>query len=117
MKRRFWPALFLVCIFALSTTVLIMGCDNEEASPAGPVITSVVPLKGEYYSNITAYGSNFGVVQDTNKITMHGVDMEVVKWSDTSIEARVPDMDDGLYRIIVHTSCGDSNVIWFEVLP
>jgi hypothetical protein len=78
-----------------------------------PSLTQVQPGQGAVGSTVTLTGRNFG--QTPGTVSFSGTAGQVVSWSDTSIQARVPNgaSTGGVY---VQNSRGTSNGIQFTVV-
>ena len=57
-----------------------------------PDITSVVPANAKAGDTVVITGTCFGGVQGESTLTLGGVDMLIVSWTDTEIIAVLPDM-------------------------
>ena len=78
-----------------------------------PQIDTVTPLVGNPGDQITITGTNFGAVQGTSGISLNGVAMSILSWSDSSITATVPLVQSG--AVIVSRGLANSNGVVFTV--
>lgn len=86
---------FAVSFFLL---VFVSGCFQSPAppQPAPPEITSISPDRGCAGRTVTITGKNFGEAQGESRVTFAPcgdhprVEAEVLSWSDTVIEVKVP---------------------------
>lgn len=54
-------------------------------TPAGPVISSIVPTSGPTGSTVVVNGPGFGAAQGTSTVTVNGAIVTPVSWSDAEI--------------------------------
>jgi len=101
-----------------------------------PYISSLSPTSGPPGTLVTLTGENFGATQDSSTVNFQrrppdiieippesvafvaaqsATPAEIVSWSDTQIQARVPSVTTGKYDVTVTTSAGTSNAVSFEV--
>jgi hypothetical protein len=114
----FEPGVYQVVVVTKRGNSNSLEYQVPEQGPNAPFIVSVDPIAGDPNVLVSVYGNNFGETQNNSLITISGYEMQVVKWSDTIIEALVPSqMDDSLTTIEVWTDYGVSNPIGFEVFP
>lgn len=88
----------------------------ESASVADqtvPQIDTVTPVVGNPGDQVTITGTNFGTAQGTSIISLNGLAMNVVSWSDSSITATVPLVQGG--PVIVARGLANSNGVAFAV--
>jgi uncharacterized repeat protein (TIGR01451 family) len=56
----------------------------------GPTITNIGPDSSAVHTPVTITGSNFGSTQGSSTVMFNGLSAQVISWSDTSIQVRVP---------------------------
>ncbi len=130
-----WTSTRIVTIVpAAATTGLVFvtvggqksnGVNFTVTTSAGPVITSLTPSSGPIGTLVTINGSGFGadpgagnrataanhIVMGTAKI----LDADVISWSDTAIQYRVPSLANGVYPVQVRANDLESNIVNFTV--
>jgi hypothetical protein len=85
-----------------------------------PVILSVLPPSGPVGNTVTLTGTSFGSAQGNSTVTLAGIAMPVVSWSNTgtSIQAQVPgSAPAGQDNIVVTVNNQPSNSAQFTVTP
>lgn len=84
--------------------------------PAKPVLNSMLPTSGPSNTVVYVYGKYFGGSQGSGKVNLGPVKFDLVSWSDTKIEAKVPPgMGVGQYEVTVQNANGTSNSLPFVV--
>jgi len=106
----------LIGIFSLFAIVLlsmvVSGCGKKPL----PSISSVSPSSGTAGTEVTISGLNFGAVQSTSTVDFGSATATVVSWSDSEIDAKVPEeLDTGENDVSVVTAGGTSETATFEV--
>lgn len=99
------------------------------------VIDNLDPAEGQAGDTVIINGSEFGddngdihrdliELGDYSQVTVGGTVADIVKdaqgqdiWSDTQIDITVPNLDSGIYDVVVHRRGVLSNPVSFEVLP
>ncbi|QQE79266.1 alpha-amylase family glycosyl hydrolase [Alicyclobacillus sp. SO9] len=84
------------------------------SAPSKPEVGNVDPVNGQAGNTITIAGDGFGSTQGT--VNFGSTPAQVVSWSNTSIQVKVPSVTPGNQNISVVTSSGTSNGIVFSVL-
>ena len=85
-------------------------------APPPPSITSISPSSAFVGTAVTITGSSFGATQATSSVTIGGVAAAVSSWSDTSIQATVPNgATSGAVYVTVNGTT--SNTQPFSVTP
>ncbi len=101
---------FLFAIVLLS--MVLSGCGKKPT----PSISSVSPSSGPAGTEVTISGSNFGATQSNSTVNFGSATATVVGWSDSEIEAKVPEeLDVGQTDVSVTTAGGTSETAAFEV--
>jgi IPT/TIG domain len=101
---------FLFAIVLLSMAV--SGCGKKPA----PSISSVSPSSGQVGTEVTISGSDFGATQSNSTVNFGSASATAVSWSDSEIEAEVPEeLDAGENDVSVTTAGGTSETATFEV--
>lgn len=86
----------IIILFVLLMAFLATGCgggggsSNPSGTLTGPAITSIFPTSGDTTTEITIYGSRFGVVQGSSILSYGGVNILPNFWSDTQIKLYLP---------------------------
>lgn len=85
-------------------------------SEDGPVIGNIDPLVGVAGNTVTITGVGFGATE--GDVFFGTTAAQIVSWSDSMIEAIVPDVTAGYYTVEVETAAGDtaSDYAQFKVL-
>lgn len=81
----------ILLVFCLA---IFAGCKKERAKPVLPpdvAVSSITPDKGAAGSTITITGSGFSADPKGNKVTINGVEAEVVSATATSLTVKVPE--------------------------
>jgi hypothetical protein len=84
--------------------------DLRSAASAAPGIVSVTPLIARRGQDIRVDGWNFGATQNGGSLTLNGVPLSIVSWSDRSIRATLGSMAPRRSGVlVVQTAQGTSN--------
>jgi len=93
----------------------LSGSSTAPAVPA-PQLLSINPSTAAVNTQVMLAGSNFGSSQGSGTVLFGQAIAPVVKWTDTSITASVPDLSDGSSVLVaVSTDHGISNAVSFTV--
>jgi serine/threonine-protein kinase len=78
----------------------------------GPLIVSVVPNPAYEGDPITVTGIGFGATQGTSQLLYDGAQLSIASWSDTQIQALLPDPKAaGTYNVQVVVGVSASNIV------
>lgn len=79
----------------------------QDAAAATPSITSVSPSSGALGTRITIIGTSFGSSQGSGTITIGGVSLDNIGWSDTQIIGDLPaGISSGVKDVAVYSDAG-----------
>jgi hypothetical protein len=91
---------------------------NPNPTPGdAPVITSITPPAAPTGTTINVVGKNFAPVQGmstlifTNVVTNVSYPASIISWSDTAIQARVPQATVGTYNVMVNKLAASAGVV------
>lgn len=79
-----------------------------------PYIATITPATAAPGDQITITGSNFGTQSTRSVVSLNGVAMNVISWTDSAITAVVPFVRSG--PIVVSSGLADSNSVNFTVI-
>lgn len=90
-----------------------LASNGIQFQPFGlPVVASLSRTAGQVGDSITVAGAYFGT--DPGSVTLGGVALPIVSWTDTSIQVSIPS-GSASGDIVVHAAKGDSNAVAFKV--
>ena len=95
--------------------LLLIGCNNTPApTPVPLTITELSSQCGVPGTTIIITGTSFGDTQGSSVVTFNGVPAMVNSWSNTQIEALVPNAAI-TGNVLVTVNGANSNGIWFTI--
>jgi RHS repeat-associated protein len=108
VTQRTWRTIALVVICVMFSAV----------SFAAPAVTSLSPQSGVVGTYVTISGTGFGAVPSDSTVSLNGISVAVVSWSDTSLFAAVPaGATSGPFVVTVSGQAGSSSTFTVTALP
>ena len=104
---------FALVVMTIGALLLWPAASALGAPAASPAVRSLSTSAAPVGSQITIYGSGFGTATSTSFVTFQGVHAIATRWTDTEVDAIVPDRTVPGY---VGVSVGNvtSNGLWFS---
>lgn len=113
-------------IYFFLASILFLCCkkDKPEKQPATPIeslvpsISSVSPVQGKQGDTIVITGKNFSDIISKNKLTMRGVEANIIEATSTMLKAIIPDMTtNGPIKVSVNGNEATGPDFIFLILP
>ncbi|NLJ48270.1 MAG: hypothetical protein GX428_01590 [Candidatus Atribacteria bacterium] len=109
--------------------LIFSGCLPQAIQPTPSILPSPIPLphintispqSGLSGTKITITGSGFGAVQEQSLLILERGDDkifegEIITWSDTTIDARVPQLMKDTYQVFIIVNGIQSNEVEFKL--
>lgn len=79
-----------------------------------PQVDSISPSSGPVGTIVAISGEHFG--ESLGTVTFGSQEATILFWNPTLIELIVPELEAGIYDVVVTTSVGSSNSVAFEIV-
>ena len=89
--------------------------NNVVYTAYNPIISNLSPSAGTFGASITINGTGFGVNQGSSYVSFDGSPVNLLSWSNTSIQAVVPGLANGPATVTVTVQGVTSNGITFTI--